>query len=445
MKASGKLLPVIVSAFLLIGVSSGHAQLLKKLGKRAERAAERTVENRVDQETTKKTDQVLDTILEPGSKTDPTGTQVATPSAPSSQPSEPGSTGGSMPGSANAVDGQKSIEVYSKFDFVPGDKVIFFDDFSRDFIGDFPSKWNTNGSGQIVTINDSPEKWMELIPGWGTYYIPDIAPLPKDYTIEFDMLTAGLDNKTSSTAGMDITLSDDPKFEAGQHYVYVWLPVGQYGAFDLRVKNYARNVGSEINNTIRADIREAVLNRPHIAIAVNGQRFRMWVNENKYVDIPRFIPEGGALSTLKFNVNYLKDGKERIFITNLKVAEGGVDLRRKLIAEGKVSTNGILFDSGSATLIPQSMGVIRQFYQVLQQEPSMKLRIIGHTDSDGDDASNRALSKNRAETVKNTLVSVYGIDDNRLETEGKGETEPIADNNTAAGKAQNRRVEFVKI
>ena len=141
----------------------------------------------------------------------------------------------------------------------------------------------------------------------------------------------------------------------------------------------------------------------------------------------------------------LTDGEERVFIKNVKVAEGGVDLRRKLMSEGKISTNGILFDSGSANIQPQSLGIVRQISQVLMQDDSIKLNIIGHTDSDGPDDSNLKLSKERAEAVKTALVNIYNISANRLTTEGKGESEPVAENNTASGKAQNRRVEFVKI
>jgi outer membrane protein OmpA-like peptidoglycan-associated protein len=81
---------------------------------------------------------------------------------------------------------------------------------------------------------------------------------------------------------------------------------------------------------------------------------------------------------------------------------------------------------------------------VLSQDSSISLNIVGHTDSDGTDESNMALSKNRAEAVKNALVSVYGISPDRLTSDGKGESEPVADNSSAQGKAQNRRVEFIK-
>ena len=134
-----------------------------------------------------------------------------------------------------------------------------------------------------------------------------------------------------------------------------------------------------------------------------------------------------------------------MFLRNLKVAEGGIDLRRKLIEEGSVSTNGILFDSGSANIQPQSYGIIRQISQVLMQERDMKLNIIGHTDADGSDDTNLALSKRRADAVKNALITIYNISGNRLQTDGKGESVPVGDNKTTDGKAQNRRVEFVKI
>lgn len=429
-----------VGIILLLATASAEGQLLKKLTKRAEQSAQRTVERRVDQETSKKTDAVLDSILEPGSGNAP----AEAPSGPAVETGNPPGAPAPPPVAGNNSSGAKTIAVYSKFDYVPGDKPLFFDDFSNDFVGDFPSKWNTNGSGEVVTVNDSPEKWMEFVPGYNVWYIPNVKSLPEDYTIEFDLLTSGMDKKTSSTAGMTISVSDDAKFGPGDHYVNVWLPTGQYGAFDIRVKNYVRGVGSEINNAIRADIRNAVLNRPHVSMAINGQRFRLWVNEEKYVDIPQFIP-AGKLHTLKFNVNNLKDGKERLFITNLKVAEGGVDLRRQLLAEGKVSTNGILFDSGSARIQPQSMGVIRQISQVLQQEGSLVLNIVGHTDSDGSDEANMKLSGDRAAAVKDALINVYGINAARLSTEGKGESEPVADNASPEGKAQNRRVEFIKI
>lgn len=343
---------------------------------------------------------------------------------------------------SNVSDG---LEVYSKYDFVPGDKILFFDDFSQDFVGDLPNKWNTNGSGAIVKLNKVEGNWFELKAGYRLYVIPDINELPEDYTIEFDVLTSGLSNQTSSGARLHIVLSDTNAFSNGKtHYAAVTLPLGQYAAFNINAYNHFNGKGGMINSGLTADIRDEVKNQPHIAISVTKKRYRLWVNEVKYVDIPRFIEELDVLNYLKFHLYGLKDGEERVFIKNIKVAEGGVDLRRKLLSEGKISTNGILFDSGSANIQPQSLGIVRQVSQVLMQDESIKLNIIGHTDSDGSDEANLKLSKDRAAAVKEALVNIYNITADRLTTDGKGETQPVGDNGTTDGKALNRRVEFVK-
>ncbi len=82
---------------------------------------------------------------------------------------------------------------------------------------------------------------------------------------------------------------------------------------------------------------------------------------------------------------------------------------------------------------------------MLKENEAVKIKIIGHTDSDGDDSKNMELSKKRAESVKNTLANDYEISSARVEIDGKGESVPIGKNDTPEGKAQNRRVEFIKM
>lgn len=364
-------------------------------------------------------------------------------------------------GSENSSDGEKNsipdketsseqipknisdnLEVLSKFDFVPGDKVLFFDDFAKDFIGDFPAKWNTNASGEVIKVNG--EKWFELSSGYKVFSIPDFEGLPEDFTIEFDVLSKGIDGQTSSNVYLYVLLSDTDEFFAGKkHYVSVGIPFAQYREFAIPVKNFFNGKQGKVRVNLNSDIREDVLNQPHISISVTKQRFRLWVNEVKYADIPRLIEEENVLDFIKFNLYGAKDGKDRIFIKNLKIAEGGQDLRRKLMSEGSISTNGILFDSGSSNIKKQSYGIIRQISQVLMQDYNIKLKIIGHTDSDGDDSSNLKLSKSRAAAVKTALVEVYKIDESRLVADGMGESKPVGDNATSNGKAENRRVEFI--
>lgn len=443
MKTMHPLLRILfVSFFFIFSSTQVNAQFLKKLGKRAEKAAERAVERRVDKEATEKTDQALDSILEPGSKGGkknpvPSGGEVPSTVGNPDNGTVP-SDGGTEP---STVSGPKTLAVYSKFDFVSGDKQLFYDDFSNDFIGDFPSKWNTNGGGEVVILGDESEKWFKLKSGYNIYFIPNLQSLPEDYTIEFDIIGIGVE-KTSSTAHLRVDLSDDDKFKEGANFVQARIPFCQYTPVGINFENRI-NTKREIYSTIKADIRDAITNGAHVSIAVNDQRFRLWVDEAKYIDVPKAVP-ANSLTTLKFHANNFKDDTEQLFISNIKVAKGGVDLRRKLLSEGKISTNAILFNSGSDNLKPESMGIIRQVYQVMQQDASINLKIVGHTDADGDDKTNLTLSKNRAEAVKTALIQIYGVDAGRLSTDGKGESEPLQDNATSEGKAQNRRVEFIK-
>jgi outer membrane protein OmpA-like peptidoglycan-associated protein len=132
-------------------------------------------------------------------------------------------------------------------------------------------------------------------------------------------------------------------------------------------------------------------------------------------------------------------------VTNFRVAAGLPDMRNKLITEGKLITYGINFDVNSAKLKPESYGTLKVIADVLKENPTVKVQIVGHTDSDGSDATNLDLSKRRAASVKAELTKTFGIDAARMETDGKGETKPVAENNSVTNKALNRRVEFIKL
>jgi OOP family OmpA-OmpF porin len=134
-----------------------------------------------------------------------------------------------------------------------------------------------------------------------------------------------------------------------------------------------------------------------------------------------------------------------MYVSNVKIATGLPDMRHKLVEIGKFSTTGILFDINSDKIQPQSYGTIQSIAQVLKENAGIKLKIIGHTDSDGDTAANLQLSRKRAEAVKSLLVKEFSVDGSKLEADGKGESEPVAKNDIKESKALNRRVEFVKI
>jgi len=101
----------------------------------------------------------------------------------------------------------------------------------------------------------------------------------------------------------------------------------------------------------------------------------------------------------------------------------------------------ILFDYDKATIRKESYSALQSIADIMKEYPNTKFLIEGHTDSRGSDAYNMKLSKERAASVHDYLVNI-GMDDDRLRSEGFGEERPIATNNTAAGRQQNRRVEI---
>ena len=89
--------------------------------------------------------------------------------------------------------------------------------------------------------------------------------------------------------------------------------------------------------------------------------------------------------------------------------------------------------------------MLKEIAGALTDNPAMRVRITGHTDSDGENAANLDLSKRRAEAVKKALSAEFSIAAERMQTDGKGEESPAGPNDSAEGKANNRRVEFVKL
>jgi len=121
---------------------------------------------------------------------------------------------------------------------------------------------------------------------------------------------------------------------------------------------------------------------------------------------------------------------------------GGV--AEALKSKGSATIRNILFETGKATIQPESASALKVIADALKVEPTLKIEIQGHTDKVGISSANLKLSQDRAAAVKAYLVKTGGIDAARLTTAGLGDTMPIGDNNTEEGRAQNRRVELVR-
>lgn len=190
----------------------------------------------------------------------------------------------------NAQAQEQKLQSFTQYDFVPGDEILFYDDFSQDAIGDFPASWTTNGSGEVKTLNLAPGNWFHM---------------------------------------------------NGDEAVY---------------------------SCIR----------------------------------PISFPE--------------------IFISY-----------------------GIYFDSGKDVVKPESYGALKDIANVLKENPDIRVKILGHTDSDGDEAMNLALSKRRAESVRSELIKTFSVNASMMDADGAGENQSLVSNASPEGKAKNRRVEFIKL
>ncbi|WP_341905881.1 OmpA family protein [Fluviicola taffensis] len=171
-------------------------------------------------------------------------------------------------------------------------------------------------------------------------------------------------------------------------------------------------------------------------VRVNGNdgKFAVVVKTDKPQDIMVSVKKEGAAFDSKLITKEEIVKKENRVNNKLEVKE---------LKVGEAYTiNDILYDYNSDVLSTKSRFILREFARFLKSNPTIKIMIQGHTDSDGDDAKNLDLSDRRAKGVKTYLVSL-GIEDDRLEAKGLGETKPKVANDTPENKAKNRRTEFL--
>lgn len=328
----------------------------------------------------------------------------------------------------------------SKYDFVPGDKVIFFDDFSQDAVGDFPALWTANAPGEINTISIAPGNWLNLNSTDGNYYYINDIDFPKNFIIEFDIVP----KKTGGRIAAGLLLYGETKRKEmdnsphpGNSGILISIERENWNTLGYKSGESEKLTGlSKVNPVVAEKVN-------HVIIWVQNRRVRIYHQQAKVLDMPTNIYDGTKFSRLCFRLS--RGASSGSYISNIRITDAAPDMRSKLITEGKLVSYGIYFDVNKDIVKPESYGTLKEISKVLKDNPEVKIKIVGHTDSDGDDKSNLDLSKRRAASVKNVLVKDFGIDEVRIETDGKGEGAPVAKNDSAINKSLNRRVEFIKI
>ena len=420
---------LFLSMTFILSFAANAQGWLNKVGAAAKDAAKRTMEKRVEEKAEQVTDKVLDKAED-----------AVTKSTKSNKKQTDKTTGDIDEQIIEKQEHPKQkLTSITQYDFVPGDKILFFEDFSQDAIGDFPALWTTNGSGEVKTVSIAPGKWLHMNGKDAVYCYTKEINFPENFIVEFDIipdkdfqfgtcLTLYQDNPERSKEVNDNLypglrgLHISPNYEG-------WETKGYDSDKDWLIGTGAKNplIAEELN---------------HVIVWIQKRRVRIYHQGQKVLDVPTNIYAETKLNKLLFSG---WDRNSTPYVTNIKVTTASPDTRSKLITEGKLVTYGITFDVNKADIKSESFGTLKGIAGVLAENPDVNVKIIGHTDGDGDDAKNLDLSKRRAESVKNELVKNFGIDSSRLTTEGAGETKPIAANDIPVNKARNRRVEIIKI
>lgn len=336
-----------------------------------------------------------------------------------------------------AAEQPKPQLTWAKYDFVPGTEIIFEDNQDGEQNGEFPSKWDLV-SGSIENANFDGQNVIYFIKcnaNGGGNIVPMLKNstsdyLPEEFTVEFD---AYFGEQSSNYYIFFADTKNQPKLDNTMRADEKWVRFGKNGGEhkkDIERKFYPGFSGAKNDNTSKWR---------HIAISFNTRALKAYIDDARILNIPNlgYNPTGISLA-------YHNPGGTTVgYVKNIRIAKGAVPLYDKFLTDGKFVTTGIKFDVNKATIKPESMGTINYVVKMMTDHPELKFSVEGHTDSDGEAAPNQKLSEARAKSVMDKMVEL-GISADRLTSEGHGESKPMAGNDTPEGKAQNRRVEFVK-
>jgi OOP family OmpA-OmpF porin len=323
-----------------------------------------------------------------------------------------------------------NLTIYQNYDFVPGDTILFADDFTTTQDGEFPDQWELQ-KGQGVVNQQAGRAALLLTEGNYVKLSPRVKTasyLGSIYTIEFDTYIP-----PNGSYGPMVFLNAADKAVGNIHVndSEVAYSNGDEGGtgFDLSGSHPAAIEGEKFRGHWR-----------HVAIAVKNGQLKVYVDQYRSLVVPNMH---GSFSSIEIGGIGSQDNP--LVYSNFRIASGGgMNMIGQKFTDAKIVTHGINFDVDKATLRPESMGTLNQIKAVLVANPDLKFEIDGHTDNTGASAHNVILSQHRADAVKDQLVTM-GIDASRLTTKGFGDTKPMTSNDTPEGKANNRRVEFVRV
>jgi len=419
----------IIIIGLFITIAGAYSQIsLNKVLKNVKKNAEKQIEQRIERKADKAVDKTLDkaeesidnTVKNVGKKKDE-DKETKDKNIPAENEQEKQET--------PTVEKASPVLTWNKYDFVPGTEIIFEDNQEGEQNGEFPSKWDlAGGVVENAFFDASNVIFFREIGNTGgiTPLLKDSKSdyLPDEFTIEFDCYF----EKEVYSQRYSVYFYASKKQKTVLNRLVLYTNQAQYGNTDIQ-GIYPGASHSNIDKNARWR---------HIAISFNKRALKVYMDDARLLNIPNVEvnPTGLTIGTTSQKSGYY-------FIKNIRIAKGAVPLYDKFLTDGKFVTTGIKFDVAKASIMPESMGTINYVVKMMTDHPELNFSVEGHTDSDGESASNQKLSEARAKAVTETMINA-GISADRLSSKGYGETKPMTSNDTPEGKAQNRRVEFVK-
>lgn len=419
-------LALLAGLAMVSNPSSAEAQF----GRRLKDAVKRTAEDKAINKATEEESKAIDKAAAGGG--DSAANDSAAPaSAPATagEATEAASTEGSADPTA-APAAPKDRKIWANYDFVPGQRTLFYADFTEDQVGNFPQRLEyKTGSMEIVEYEGGQRALKASSTSDLIIPLPEV--LPERFTIELDVVnrnSRGVASNTFEIAGGRDGLSQDKYNEIG------------WGHNGLSV------TGGPVQTEVGAkneDIQRYVGKPASFRILGDGKYLKLYADEKRIANIPNADFRRDKALFLRLEAR--DDQDQAVYVTRIRVAESQKTIYDALKAEGRWATQGILFDTGKSEVKPESTPTLKQIAAALKEHPELKVEIQGHTDNVGKADGNLKLSQARADAVKAALTGEYGVGAEQLAAKGYGDTKPAADNKSAEGRANNRRVELVKM
>ena len=405
-----------------VSVTPAEAQFGKRLKERLKKNAEdKAIDKAVEKE-----NEAIDAATSDGGEGQAdtsegqAGTSEAAPAEAAAAPASGGAGGAVAPAER---------KVWANYDFVPGQRTLYYSDFTDDQVGNFPQRLEfKTGTMEVVEFEGGQRALKASSPSEFVIPLPEV--LPDRYTVELDVIN----RKTQRVGANTIEISGAPSFSDRNSIRVGWghggletsgggLQSNWVAAKDADKARYLGNAGS-------------------FRLLGDGKYLKIYVDEKRLANIPNaiFTRSKGLLVKLEGR----DDEDDAVYLTRIRVAESQKTIYDALASTGRWATQGILFDTGKSEVKPESTPTLKQIAAAFKEHPELKAEIQGHTDNVGKADANLRLSQARAEAVKKVLTSEYGVNAEQLTAKGYGDTRPSGDNKTQEGRANNRRVELVK-